>query len=167
MIMSTKLDKISNATTIEDLTNLIMPLDCLGYCYFSCTLWTSSLKETEQLPKKEPTSLICPYLTDTNRCSEHTKRPIICKLWGSVTNMKCSWGCKPKGEYLTTEEAQNLLKKSFEIGGGLSSPWIGKPCQICKKDIMNNILIHKECMQKLRDTAAVEFSERNKRIRKQ
>lgn len=57
--------------------------------------------------------LTCPLLVD-NRCSIYDIRPLICRLYGAVENLKCSFGCKPK-RFLTHKESVKLIKKLHRI----------------------------------------------------
>ena len=59
--------------------------------------------------------LTCPMLKD-NKCSIYDKRPLICRLYGVVENMKCRFGCKPT-RYLTNKEGVALVSavKKLEI----------------------------------------------------
>jgi uncharacterized protein len=53
--------------------------------------------------------ITCPMLTGENKCSVYDKRPVICRLWGLVENMKCKWGCIPD-RYLSVEECDKYLE---------------------------------------------------------
>lgn len=53
--------------------------------------------------------ITCPMLTGENKCSVYDKRPVICRLWGLVENMKCKWGCTPD-RYLSVEECDKYLE---------------------------------------------------------
>ena len=51
-----------------------------------------------------------------NKCSIYDKRPLICRLYGVVENMKCRFGCKPT-RYLTNKEGVALVSavKKLEV----------------------------------------------------
>ena len=53
--------------------------------------------------------LTCPYLTKERLCSIYPARPLICRLWGVVENLKCPHGCVPS-RYLTVKEASRFVQ---------------------------------------------------------
>lgn len=59
----------------------------------------------------------CSMLTEDRRCGVYDLRPMVCRLWGSVENLKCPYGCVPEGGWLPADEGLALLVESIEIGG--------------------------------------------------
>lgn len=61
----------------------------------------------------------CGYLTEPRRCSIYEARPLICRLWGAVEDLRCPHGCVPvpPARLLTPEEATVLKAEMFAIGG--------------------------------------------------
>src|SRR5262245_45255889 len=58
----------------------------------------------------------CPLLTAAGRCSVYAVRPMICRLWGVVESMPCTYGCRPE-RYLTMDEAIALLLQTGLTAG--------------------------------------------------
>lgn len=56
-------------------------------------------------------------LTDEGRCSVYDVRPMVCRLWGLVPSMRCPYGCKPEGGYLSEREGMRMLLEANAIGG--------------------------------------------------
>lgn len=54
---------------------------------------------------------ICPHLGLNGRCTAYEARPLICRLWGAVENLRCPWGCRPK-KYLTCQQAAVLIEEA-------------------------------------------------------
>ena len=69
-----------------------------------------------KVPEPQPGGF-CPYLDlGTKRCTVHSVRPMICRLWGVSENMKCPHGCKPEPRYLTVKEQRAYFRKALQIG---------------------------------------------------
>lgn len=63
--------------------------------------------------KKAP----CKMLDSCGNCTIYNIRPLICRLFGIVKQMKCPFGCIPE-KWLSDNEAKYLFKKlkSIQIG---------------------------------------------------
>ena len=81
--------------------------ECCGPIHMSYVEWV--LVQRTLGYKPEGKSLECPMLKD-GRCSVYEVRPLICRLWGNVEEMKCEHGCKPD-RYLTEEESEMLINE--------------------------------------------------------
>ncbi len=57
---------------------------------------------------KSDEELTCPYLKE-GRCSIYPVRPTICRMWGAVESMPCSFGCEIEGRLMKNSEAHGLL----------------------------------------------------------
>jgi hypothetical protein len=64
-----------------------------------------------EIEKLFPTA-ICPHLGIDGRCLSYEVRPLICRLWGVIPQLRCPWGCKPK-KLLSSEQAGKLLDESI------------------------------------------------------
>ena len=64
--------------------------------------------------KRVTTITKCPYLREDNTCEIYEVRPLICRLFGVVEDLKCPKGAKPK-RYLKTEEAVKLMMELVEL----------------------------------------------------
>lgn len=122
---------------LEDIYSKIPAIDCKGLCYDQCTLIIALPVELDNIGlnphfktlddgkvlvhlikqdwNDSDGCLTCPMLKD-NKCSIYDKRPLICRLYGVVENMKCRFGCKP-ARYLTSKEGVALVSavKKLEI----------------------------------------------------
>ena len=110
-------------------------LDCKGLCHDSCGPIPLTKREWQRLDMRGvqiPDAMkaveeiaatggewSCPALVD-NRCSAYDVRPLICRLYGTVDipSLRCTHGCRPKGGYLTDEQARLLIERALEAGGG-------------------------------------------------
>jgi Fe-S-cluster containining protein len=55
----------------------------------------------------------CPALAD-GRCSVYEVRPLICRLWGAVEDLRCEHGCTPPGGHLPAADARKILNATLE-----------------------------------------------------
>jgi uncharacterized protein len=81
--------------------------DCCGPVPFSKWEW-SRVKD-----KRKGTGLTCPYAVN-GRCEIYDKRPLICRLFGTVEDLRCPHGQRPK-KLLTKEEAYEILIEYSEL----------------------------------------------------
>jgi len=112
---------------LEQLSAQLPELSCLGLCEDACGehIDASSLERQRLLaagvdldtPTPDGT---CPALTRTfgaGRCSVHTIRPTICRLWGATASMPCPHGCVPSGGRVDDAQMLRWMINSLEIGG--------------------------------------------------
>jgi hypothetical protein len=59
----------------------------------------------------------CPALDAAGRCSVYEVRPLICRLWGAVEELRCPHGCVPDGGWLSDSAAMELMNVAFRAGG--------------------------------------------------
>ncbi len=52
----------------------------------------------------------CPHLTLDGRCGAYEVRPLVCRLWGAIHALACSWGCQPT-RYMTNHEVTALFRE--------------------------------------------------------
>ena len=129
-------------TSIMALYRRVMSLECKGLCWESCGPVDASNIERERIAaytkthripfvdlsrerslrvllealngKANVEELFCPYLVD-HRCSIHSVRPMVCRLWGSIERLPCPHGCEPKGGLLTSQEGYRLMDWSERV----------------------------------------------------
>ena len=104
----------------------IPAIDCKGACHTSCGPVGASAYERQRLAERGVSLLSlrraltllavgkspdCPALTPLGRCSVYDVRPLICRLWGVVEDMPCTYGCVPE-RYLTSAEARQMLAEA-------------------------------------------------------
>lgn len=104
-------------------------VDCRGLCHSSCGPVPSGKRERERLRERHRLTLpvpntraiiaevraggeppTCPALDADNRCSVYEDRPLLCRLWGAVEDLRCPYGCQPAAEHLTPARAHELMK---------------------------------------------------------
>jgi Fe-S-cluster containining protein len=105
--------------------------DCTGKCWTTCGIIGMSDRERQRIRQagykitpddlawaKEPDH-VCEALTADKRCAVYRLRPLVCRLWGAVENLKCPFGCIPEGGWLSAEECYQMIVEAGEIGGQL------------------------------------------------
>lgn len=129
--------------SLEELWADIPPMECKGLCTDSCGPIEVSDAEraklaargvklpdvVDQLTELASVGLAryrCPALVD-GRCSVYEVRPTICRLWGSVPEMPCRFGCQPKGGLLSSAAGRRLLEWSFLVGGSVTPVQVAGP----------------------------------------
>lgn len=125
--MNTKNRKIGKIELIQQLVrhtySRVPAMECKGKCQASCGVIPVFPVEQEMIeaagqkpPSFQDHNLTCSALKN-GRCSIYENRPLICRLWGSVEEMPCPWGCKPK-KLLTEPESFRLLNALEKLSGG-------------------------------------------------
>lgn len=103
---------------------------CQGLCHDSCgpiepsvgiaerhNLERASNRELGCVTMAGPRQGDCSMLTEDRRCSAYDDRPMICRLWGAVENMKCPFGCIPRGGWLPADTGMALLTEALTLAG--------------------------------------------------
>lgn len=91
----------------NELYSKIPKMKCKEGCHDCCGLVPFSNWELKQIDNPKPyTDIYCPYLSVAG-CTIYENRPFMCRLYGTVENLKCSHGCKPK-KILSNKEAMKL-----------------------------------------------------------
>lgn len=101
----------------------IPSFECKPGCTGCCGIVPLSKYEAEQLglpantvhmPTK-PDSLTCQYATNEG-CSVYDKRPLLCRLYGTVDNphLTCPFGCGAKTK-LTDQQGAAIRDKYIEL----------------------------------------------------
>ena len=57
--------------------------------------------------------LTCPYIQNA-RCQIYPVRPLICRLYGAVEELKCPFGCGPE-KLLSREEADKIMHEVMTL----------------------------------------------------
>ena len=121
---------------LEKIYAQIPALECKGLCHGSCGLILISGYERKLITEKigydpfpsqeeakayvkvilqQPTlAKNCELLKD-GKCTVYEDRPLICRLFGAVENMKCPFGCKPNAKMLSAIVARQLLRNAQKI----------------------------------------------------
>jgi len=53
--------------------------------------------------------ITCPYIQNA-RCQIYPVRPLICRLYGAVEELKCPFGCGPE-KLLSRDESNKIIKE--------------------------------------------------------
>jgi Fe-S-cluster containining protein len=103
--------------------------DCQGRCWISCGPIDMSDRERQKIRQAgykitprdiaiaHPGTFYCDALTEEKRCAVYESRPLVCRLWGAVENMRCPYGCQPEW-WLSDDEAYAMILESMRAGGG-------------------------------------------------
>lgn len=95
-------------------------IECKGLCAESCGPIGCSAREVDAMldagvvpprlrmhPKLGAT---CSHLTDEGRCAIYAHRPLVCRLYGVVSGLRCPHGCKREGGYLSLNDVVALSR---------------------------------------------------------
>lgn len=101
---------------------------CDGRCVDACGPIAMTTGEWDRIQRlkgftpKLRDPMVCPMLSPTGRCTVYTVRPYICRLWGTVAEMKCPHGCQPE-RWITRDEAQDIFDRIMAVAGpGTAGP---------------------------------------------
>lgn len=79
----------------------IPSFECVPGCHDCCGPVTTSSEEMARLPRKSDAehevalaNLSCPHLGE-NGCEVYLERPLICRLFGTTSNLICPEGKRP------------------------------------------------------------------------
>ena len=92
----------------QELYNIIPDFECKKGCTDCCgpvpfTAWEwGRIKD-----KRKANGITCPYAVD-GQCDIYEKRPLMCRLYGTVENLRCTEGFRPVG-LLSKEQAHEIL----------------------------------------------------------
>lgn len=101
-------------------------IECRGLCHDTCTSIRMTTPEhalTERAGVAIPDrthrdgTAVCEALTMFGQCFVYDNRPTICRLWGLVEALPCSYGCRPEGGLLSDAEGFGVLAEVYEIAG--------------------------------------------------
>lgn len=98
---------------LRKLYNQIPKIECKGLCDHSCSYIPMSDLEKKNITEKYGNANFlndpCPKLRN-GRCLIYEDRPLVCRLYGVVPEMRCIHGCKPE-KMLSSQEGFRLKKK--------------------------------------------------------
>ncbi len=90
---------------------------CKGKCQQYCGPIYMSGAEAEAIERVTglPLPLVgddlrCPFLSSEGRCEVYAQRPLVCRVWGAVPELKCPWGCRPERPFSSADGAQALAR---------------------------------------------------------
>jgi hypothetical protein len=85
---------------VRQICSAVPDAECRGLCAESCAA-------VPLLPAERP-------LLDAGRCTVYADRPLICRLFGAVEDLRCPFGCLPE-RLLTPAEGRRLLRAVKEL----------------------------------------------------
>lgn len=101
----------------------IPSIACKRKCQAACGPVAGSRVEVERItmlyglrPLGGEDGAQCGYLDVRGLCVAYAQRPLICRLWGVVPEMRCPHGCEPE-RWLTEVEVLELFREADRIGG--------------------------------------------------
>lgn len=109
-------DKVN---ALEALYAKLPRIACQGLCQDACGPVGLTLLEEKRIEKKVHKKLAtlptgtCNLLR-AGRCEAYAVRPLVCRLYGVVENMRCEHGCLPD-RFLAKEEGFELLLAAMRI----------------------------------------------------
>lgn len=106
---------------LADLYGSLPTVECRKLCQASCRDMPVVVAERDRLSLPLVMDE-CPKLTADGACSVYDDRPLMCRLWGVVENMRCPHGCEPS-RVLSLAEAREFLVEAERIGGR----WLNVP----------------------------------------
>jgi Fe-S-cluster containining protein len=117
---------------LEAIYKRIPDVECKGLCHPSCTLVPAEDIEIKRARKKlsynpfkvsnkdvettKTTGKIpsCGALKN-ERCTIYSIRPAICRLYAAAEGLECPFGCTPKQNKLSGQEAYSLIRELRDI----------------------------------------------------
>ena len=119
------------AAALQAVYAQVPAIECRGQCWDSCgpieltrterrrIAAGSGVEIADRLPLHLPGGgeVACAALTfPLRRCGVYELRPLICRLWGVLDGMPCTYGCVPE-RYLTMAEGYELLARAADLDG--------------------------------------------------
>lgn len=68
-----------------------------------------------------PNAMTCSKLVD-KRCSIYADRPLVCRLYGAVRELRCPHGCTPDGTFVANRDARKLMQRLINISERKPNP---------------------------------------------
>lgn len=105
---------MSSAKIIKYLRKQIPVFECVPGCSDCCGITVFSKWEWAQISDKcIATSIHCPYIIEKG-CAIYPQRPIMCRLFGTVSKMKCPYGRGPV-KLLTPKKEKELMALYLKV----------------------------------------------------
>lgn len=102
---------------VRALWGMVPSVGCRGLCVEACGPVGMSNEEEAILERRgvevgfDRETLTCDQLK-FGRCSIYEDRPLVCRLWGAVPEMRCPFGCEPT---LTTQQGRSLMQTMLNL----------------------------------------------------
>lgn len=105
----------------SEIPSIVCQGRCAAYCgpIAASSLEVDRMRQASALPLVyDEETLSCGYLTPTGQCSVYAVRPLICRLWGVVEDLRCPHGCAVD-RILTRAQAFELRERVAKVAGAL------------------------------------------------
>lgn len=106
---------------LRGLFDEVPDVECKGLCVQSCGPIAMSAAEEAVIlakhgcvPAASPVDQACSSLRD-GRCSIYADRPLVCRVFGAVRDLRCPFGCAPKSGLMPSREARKLFMRAEAI----------------------------------------------------
>ncbi len=116
----------SVAARLDALYAEVPAIECQGLCWDSCGRLDMSSAERRRIKTEGGVEIpdgtkaagpsLCVALTMFRRCGVYAIRPLVCRLWGVIESLPCTFGCRPE-RMLSDEEAYELIAQALDISG--------------------------------------------------
>lgn len=99
--------------------DMIPTFECIDGCTDCCGIVPFSGFEWEQLKPDEIKTKsfaeiienpACPFIEDGKHCGIYEKRPLMCRIYGTIENLKCPHDKKPL-KFLTREQERYIMRE--------------------------------------------------------
>lgn len=108
--------------SLKDLFDQVPDVQCKGLCVGACGPVAMSAAEEAlivskhgSIPSASDLDMSCSALRD-GKCSIYAERPLVCRVFGAVREMRCPHGCTPKqGGLMPSRDARKLFKRAEAI----------------------------------------------------
>lgn len=144
--------------SLEEIYAQVPEVHCKGLCTQACGPVLASPAENQiilerhgSLPLPLP-NLQCDKLKE-GRCSIYSARPLVCRLFGAVREMRCPFGCVPR-KFLSDRDASALLRATNSLPTDSSLPSEDGPG--CGARAINDAIV-----DKVRALASIAILPRN------
>lgn len=115
---------------IQKIADRIPAFECIPGCTDCCGPVPFSASEWAAVPVKKPmpttdtaellaqlyqgVSVTCPYAVKDVGCSIYAQRPIMCRIFGTVEDLRCPHGKRPE-QLLTIMQGKTILRHYLRV----------------------------------------------------
>lgn len=135
---------------LHEIYNRVPKIECQGKCTDFCGALGMEAGERDEMVKASgeiphvDRNLNCNYLKE-GKCSVYKNRPLICRVWGVVENLRCPFGCKFERR-LTLREMLQLYADVKKVAGN------GRAVRNCNpENWAKDIELRAEILRKVKD----------------
>lgn len=105
--------KFKQKIDLDEIRKKIPTFTCKKGCHDCCGPVPFSKKEWKRVKdKRKATSINCPYIGEKG-CDIYEERPMMCRLFGAIEDLRCPHGCRPF-YFLSRKEAKEILEAVYK-----------------------------------------------------